>query len=224
MLFGFSKNNILINSNWIANHGGNYISNEGGEKLLATYLNLYRFVRCDFNNYKSGIYFVCNIEMIYKAMVEHKRICKMSDVYDYLNELVKLKVIEIKSQSGKYLDPSKTNEKELLVIKDNNYNNCEHYIYTPLDVIKYMLDHNLTYRHVSVFLLMMKWTNNPEKHCYVSLEKMASWLGYSNKSVLKYVREMNKLGVVVSNKKKSSLNRDCYYHTPIRKLEYVNGK
>jgi len=223
-VFSFSKNNGVINSNWFVNGGNDYFRSSSGEKTLATYLNLFRFMRMDANKYKSQTHFICCVEDVYRSLTSNKRICKVEDVYGFLNELVKLKVIKFTSTSKKYIKQEDVGIRDRLIILDLDQGNCENYIYTPFDVVDYMLNNSLTYKHVSLFLLMMKWSTNPEKHCYIASEKMAEWLGYSNKTVLKYIKDMNELGVLVSVKKKSSLNRDCYYHTPIRKLEYVNGK
>lgn len=211
-MFNFSKNETLINSNWFVQDDKNYFKNEGGEGLLAVYLNLQKFIRSDQfkNKNDEEKYYLTSLEQLYKAVNEHKRKMKLDDIIYYLKILIDLNVVEIISHNNfKEKYKSDISKRELLIIKDLDYRNSKFYMRVPLDIVDYMIKNSLTYKHVALFLLMSKWANNLENKCYVSVNKLADWIGYSNKTVLKYYEEFNKLGIVASYKK---INKDGQYY------------
>lgn len=219
-MFTFSKKSTLINANWFVQDGVNYFKEEGGEKLLALYLNLQRFIRHDQINFQEDLYYFTSVQQIYRSINEYGRIMEADDIYSLLKTLERLKVIDVVSHSN-FSRRTKANLpiKELLIIKDLDYMKSRFYMQVPLDVIKFMLDNKLTYKHVSLHLLMNKWSNNNEEKCYVSVNKLADWIGFSNKTILKYYNDMNKLGVMASYKRKNSEGHYKYEHHLLRTMD-----
>lgn len=219
-LFTFSKKFTLINANWFVQDGNNYFKEEGGEKLLALYLNLQRFIRHDQLSYKEDIYYFTSIQQLYLAMNEYGRFVNVDDIFILLKKLEELHVIDIVSHpSFERKNKNNLSKKELLIIHDLDYMRSRFYMHVPLDVIKYMLDNGLTYKHVALFLLMSKWSNNSEEKCYVGTNKLAEWIGYSNKTVLKYYKDMNELGVMASVKRTNKDGHTYYEHYLLRDME-----
>ncbi|MBM7598116.1 hypothetical protein JOC34_000473 [Virgibacillus halotolerans] len=223
-MFAFSKKHTLINGNWFTQGEYFYFKDGGGEKLLALYLNLQKFIRYDQFNFKSDLNYVTSIKQIYDSMNEYGRLVSIDDVYVLLSRLEELSVVKVTSHKNfKSKNKNSLYTKELLIINDLDYMKCSFYMSVPLDIIRYMLENGLTYRHVSLFLLMNKWTNNPEDKCFISVNKLAEWIGYSNKSVLKYYADMNKLGVMASYLKKDNKGHTKYEHFLLRDMDDIDS-
>ena len=220
LLFTFSKKSTLINANWFVQDGNNYFKDEGGEKLLALYLNLQRFIRYDQFSFKEDMFYFTSVQQIYKTINEYGRVADVDTIFNLLKKLDKLSIIKIVSHPNfdtKY--KSNLPNKELLIIQDLDYMRSRFYMQVPLDVVKYMLDNKLTYKHVALHLLMNKWTNNTEEKCFVSVNKLSDWIGYSNKSILKYYSDMNKLGVMASYKRRDKEGHTKYEHYLLRTMD-----
>ena len=213
LLFTFSKKSTLINANWFVQDGTNYFKDEGGEKLLALYLNLQRFIRYDQFSFKEDMFYFTSIQQIYKTINEYGRVADVDAIIGLLKRLDDLSIIEIVSHP-RFDEKFKSNlpNKELLIIKDLDYMRCKFYMQVPLDVIKFMLDKKLNYKHAALLLLMNKWANNTEDKCFVSVNKLSNWIGYSNKSILKYYGDMNRLGIMASYKRRNKDGHTKYEH------------
>ncbi|WP_405101479.1 hypothetical protein [Oceanobacillus sp. FSL H7-0719] len=210
----------MINANWFVQDGKNYFKNEGGDKLLALYLNLQRFIRYDQFSFREDMFYFTSINQIYKSINEYGRVADVDSIFMLLKKLEELSIVKIVSHPNfETRFKSNLSNKELLIIQDLDYMRSRFYMHVPLDVIKHMLDNKLTYKHVALFLLMNKWTNNNEEKCFVSVNKLADWIGYSNKTILKYYGDMNRLGVMASHKRRDKDGHTFYEHYLLRDMD-----
>lgn len=215
---------MFVDANWFYEKNNanftcrNYFLNGQKEKLFAAYLNLYKFARKS-SGEDNKVYFLTTVNSLFKTMTTGKRIVTENDVRELLSTLMEFNVINIEECK----DINKIYNKEMLKIEDLTYKNCKFYFKFPLDVVEFMLEQGLTYRHVSIFAVIHKYAkSNPEKKAWMSIEKIGEWLGYSNKSVLKYVNEMNDMGVLHSVKKRQSqTGRKGYNHYPVYKVSDI---
>lgn len=218
-MFGFSKKETYINSNWVTDVNDNYYK-KGGHKLLATYLNLMKFIRFDYKTYKEEQTYSTSVRSLYRAANEHGRIMTITEVTEMIQRLIKKGVISVISESNyerkhvKDLCPDKG-----LFIKDMDYNVSKNYIQTPLDVFEYMLNSGLNYRHIGQFILMHRWTNNSENKCYASVGRIAEYLSMSNTTVLKYYEDMNKIGVLATHKRWNKNGHSYYEHYTLDSMD-----
>lgn len=219
-LLTFSKKRIYINGNWLIENENCMFKSKDGENMFTVYLNLQRFIRHNQLTYDDELIYITSIQQLYKAINYHSRTMDVSEVYLALKGLERLNIIDIVSHRN-FHRRTKNNLplKELLIIKDLDYMSLEHFIVTPLDVIDYILNNDLSYRHIALFLLMVKWTNNTEEKCYVSINKLADWLGFSNNTVLKYCKDLNRVGVMASYKLINESGHYYYNHYLLKDMD-----
>lgn len=201
----FSIKHIHIKSKWF-DYGDNKYKRLGADGFYL-YLNLFRYY---IDRQETEYTFLCPLSFLRKdtGYTSHK-------VIDLLRLLVKEKVIRIVNLSrwDRLLDEKgKLVDDKVLVIeaidkpqtyRDKNSDGEEvdipcdpkeenFYISLDMPLIQHYIDIGLSERYFGLHCLMSKYSNGTENKSWMTIENMASVLGFGDKTINKMIHEMNR--------------------------------
>jgi predicted transcriptional regulator len=222
----FAISTIKIASDWFdVDKETNKYKSINKEEGLGLYLNLFKY-RIHQGQYGDHQFVTC----IY--YLRRNLNWTAEKTYETLAALKKNRVIKIDQYEWRLLKQNnKINERLTLTItatdvpqdyyKDADPDN--YYIWLPLSIVDEYIGSGLTYRHIGLYCLISKWSNNTEKKCYMRIEKMADTLGYDKSTVSKMVVDLNRQYFLFSHKVNNKKDGKRYEHRLLKDLKDKDG-
>lgn len=221
----YTLDNTKIKSNWFDENGKIL---DMGVKGFYLYISLFRF---KVNNQENEYTFITSIAALRKETGYTKYL-----IFDLLKLLSRLRIISVINisrwdQIGKNKD---IDERMMLVIegvdapltkvigkKDEPIDEENYYLSVNLPILQYYVDSSLDLESILIYIIIIKYSNNPQKKAWISIEKIAKRIGVNKNRVNSLIKEMNELRVLYSVKVKyeSGSLKKHYEHKICRRLD-----
>ncbi|OCS82258.1 hypothetical protein A6M13_07430 [Caryophanon tenue] len=201
----YTLNSIKINSNWFDDdRRKKSVYSKIGYKGLNLYFQLYKF---RLHRQDDEHTFITSI-----AYLRKETGYTTDEVFDLLKKLKSAKIIKVNNYSrwDYLLDNGQVKDKELLhitaldtfPIEDYKKEDSRFYIYVPLDLFNIYQSKGLNEKYYALYCLIEKWSQNMEGKMYMSIEKMATVLGFDKDYINKMIHEMNRNYLLASRRRK----------------------
>ncbi|MDQ0193089.1 helix-turn-helix domain-containing protein [Paenibacillus wynnii] len=195
----FVDSHIKVKSNWFDK--GNIFSKVGADAFLL-YLTLYRYHiynqdKCTFATSmkmlkKETGFTIDKTKELFKILIRYKVIQCSVTRWDRYEDDGFMLVTALDLPNTKREKGNKGNEYDAPVT------DADHYISIDLKLMQYYLDNGLGCSEIAFYCLIRKYSNNNERKCWMSINKMADTLGFSNDKVHKMVHTLNRMRLMGS--------------------------
>ncbi|GAA0432625.1 hypothetical protein GCM10008983_06530 [Lentibacillus halophilus] len=231
---------IKIKSNWFDGKD-NMFKKIGKEEGLNLYLQLFRF-RLHQGKYDEHVFRVTIGELKEFTKMNCKTKLRNNQVFDLLKKMSRAGIIELhKPVRWNYLvdENDKIKPDTLIVLKaidvphtykgadkngvsiDSPTTDNDYYITINFNTIDYIYnDLSLTSKEVSVYLLMLKLSNNSEHKANININKIENWLGYSDDTITNILITLNENYLLATHTKKNG-KKINFEHVPLRSYSRI---
>jgi len=204
--FNYTLQFTRIKSNWFDENG---VYKKIGYKGLNLYFQLFKF---RIHNQDNDYTFITSISMLRKETGY-----STGEVFNLLKKLKSAKVIKLENVSRwDYLldENGSIKDKDILVLiaTDTYKDEDKYYINIPFDLFKLYEEKGLTEKYYALYCLISKWSNNAEGKMWMSIEKMAKFLGFDKDFVNKMIYQLNEHYLMYSNKRSNHKNGYKFEH------------
>ncbi|WP_146553426.1 hypothetical protein [Rummeliibacillus sp. SL167] len=207
MKFNYTLNSIKINSAWFDQSDR---KQNVYEKITYKGLNLYfKLYKFRIHNQENEHTFITSISMLRKVTKY-----KTDEIFELLKKMKNAKIIKLENVSRwEYLIDENGNikDKDILIItaidtfpiEDFKKDDNKYYIFVPLSLFQLYEDKGLNEKYYALYCLIVKWSQNQEHKSWMSIAKMAKFLGFDKDYVNQMIYNMNRYYFMSSYRKRN---------------------
>lgn len=207
MKFNYAVNSIKINSAWFDQSDRKQnVYEKITYKGLNLYFQLYKF---RIHNQENEHTFITSISMLRKVTKY-----KTDEIFELLKKMKNAKIIKLENVSRwEYLIDENGNikDKDILIItaidtfpiEDFKKDDNKYYIYVPLSLFQLYEDKGLNEKYYALYCLIVKWSQNSEHKSWMSIAKMAKFLGFDKDYVNQMIYNLNRYYFMSSYRKRN---------------------
>lgn len=207
MKFNYALNSIKINSAWFDQSDRKQnVYEKITYKGLNLYFQLYKF---RIHNQENEHTFITSISMLRKVTKY-----KTDEIFELLKKMKNAKIIKLENVSRwEYLIDENGNikDKDILIITaidtfpidDFKKDDDKYYIFVPLSLFQLYENKGLNEKYYALYCLIVKWSQNQEHKSWMSIAKMAKFLGFDKDYVNQMIYNMNRYYFMSSYRKRN---------------------
>lgn len=246
----FALSSTKIKSNWFEGGKKSIYKQIGEEEGLNLYLQLFRFrlhqmVGTQKENYTHHIFRITIGELTKFTKINLTKKLTHKQIVDLLKKMEKAGIIKLHTPSrwNQLVDDNgKIKSDKLVVLQatdvpntyveknekgqdvDKPVNEDEDW-YVPINfrMIEYIYnDLSLTSKELTVYLLLMKFSNGGEHKATININTMKDRLGFSNETIIEILKVLNKNRLVATYVKRKK-KKISFEHVPLKSFNHIDS-